>query len=307
MSTEEVKCDTQKCCPVDFSKPLAKPHVITNEEDYLKPRESNWIMEKCREFFKAKGFIEVFCQNRATILSSCESPSALCDFNLKNTKFALQQTNQMILEDMLLKDPSLPGLFTFTASYRDEKNPIPERHNHAFLMCEFEFKGDHDDLKALLLDAVKFFGFKEEPSVGKYADLCEKLGVKEIEAHEEGLLAKENPVYLITDFTEETSPFFNMKRNDDGTSQKIDVILDGWECMGTAVRSCDKEMMRKTFSTITDGEYAKELYRRFGKDRVDAELENFLAHDFFGRSGGAFGINRCVKKLQKFGLMPKFD
>ena len=110
---------------------------------------------------------------------------------------------------------------------------------------------------------------------------------------------------MITDFPEFTSPFWNMSRNTDGkTSKKIDVILGGMETIGSAERSSNPhemyenvEQMRDTFHTITDGAYANLLYDKFGKERVEAELEEFLAHDFFPRVGGGIGMTRMIAAL----------
>ena len=89
-----------------------------------------------------------------------------------------------------------------------------------------------------------------------------------------------------------------MSRNQDGkTSKKIDVILGGMETIGSAERSTDVEQMRDTFHTITDGAYAKLLFDKFGKERVEAELEEFLAHDFFPRVGGGIGMTRMIAAL----------
>ena len=55
--------------------------------------------------------------------------------------------------------------------------------------------------------------------------------------------------------------------------------------------------MRDTFHTITDGEYAKLLYDLFGKDRVEAELEEFLKLDFFPRVGGGIGMTRLISAM----------
>ena len=102
----------------------------------------------------------------------------------------------------------------------------------------------------------------------------------------------------ITDFPEFTSPFWNMSRNDDGaTSRKIDVILNGMETIGSAERSTDKEQMRDTFYTISDGGYAQIRYDKFGKERVEKELDEFLKFDFFPRSGGGIGVTRIMQAI----------
>ena len=102
---------------------------------------------------------------------------------------------------------------------------------------------------------------------------------------------------MIRDFPEFTSPFWNMARNRDGTSKKIDVIIGGMETIGSAERSTDKEQMRDTFYTISDGGYAKLIIDLFGKERVEKELEEFLSFDFFPRSGGGIGMQRLMKAL----------
>ena len=51
-----------------------------------------------------------------------------------------------------------------------------------------------------------------------------------------------------------------MKRNDEGTSNKVDVILSGHETIGSAERETDKEKMRECFNTIMDGAYKNKLY-----------------------------------------------
>ena len=88
-----------------------------------------------------------------------------------------------------------------------------------------------------------------------------------------------------------------MARNDDGTSKKIDVILGGMETIGSAERSTDKDQMRDTFYTISDGQYAQLIIDLFGKGRVEAELENFLDFDFFPRSGGGIGVTRIMQAI----------
>jgi aspartyl/asparaginyl-tRNA synthetase len=101
-------------------------------------------------------------------------------------------------------------------------------------------------------------------------------------------------------FPERTNPFWNMKRHESNPelSKKIDVILCGQETIGSAERSCDKDQMRKTFFTIEDGKYADKLFELFGRDRVMAELNEFLANDFMPRVGGGIGITRLIRAME---------
>jgi hypothetical protein len=50
--------------------------------------------------------------------------------------------------------------------------------------------------------------------------------------------------------------------------------------------------------------YAKTLYNHFGKERVDAEMNEFLAHNFITRSGGGIGITRLIRSMELENLIP---
>jgi aspartyl/asparaginyl-tRNA synthetase len=122
--------------------------------------------------------------------------------------------------------------------------------------------------------------------------------MQELTAAHETDMYEEFGSTMITDFPEFTSPFWNMSRYWDGeTSKKIDVILGGMETIGSAERSCNADHMRDTFHTITEGAYSKLLFELFGKDRVEAELEEFLKFDFFPRTGGGIGMTRMISAL----------
>ena len=88
-----------------------------------------------------------------------------------------------------------------------------------------------------------------------------------------------------------------MKQNGDNTAAKIDVILGGMETIGSAERSTNKEEMQDTFHTISDGKYAALLYDKFGHDRVEKELKEFLSHDFIPRVGGGIGLTRLIQAM----------
>ena len=93
------------------------------------------------------------------------------------------------------------------------------------------------------------------------------------------------------------------RNNETQTANKIDVILSGMETIGSAERSCDIEDMKSRFSTISGGEYAQILYDKFGRERVDGEMDEFLKHNFIVRSGGGIGVTRLISSLLKEGLM----
>jgi hypothetical protein len=64
--------------------------------------------------------------------------------------------------------------------------------------------------------------------------------------------------------------------------------------------------MRASFYEIMEGTYAQALFDRFGKERVEAELEVFFKHTFIPRSGAGIGVNRMISALKASKLMPEF-
>ena len=88
-----------------------------------------------------------------------------------------------------------------------------------------------------------------------------------------------------------------------GHAKKIDIIINGIETIGSAQRSSDPEEMRKFFYEISDGGYAKIIFDKFSKERVEEELNEFLALDFFDRSGGGIGITRLIRVMKENQLL----
>ena len=260
---------------------------LINSQDY------SFTVGRLRSFFLERGWWEVHTQNRLSILAACEDPETVAIYNYDGEVWPLPQTGQMWLEHELLAHggPNSPGYFCLSTSYRQEPNPIQGRHETIFPMFEFEMPGDIDDLKKLEIELCEYMGF---PKLDEktYEEWCLEFGTDELDNYHE----KQIDWGMITNFPEHTSPFWNMTRNEDGkTSQKIDVILNGMETIGSAQRSTDVDQMRNTFETISDGQYAELLYDLFGKERVQKELDEFLKFEFFPRVGGGIGVTRMIK------------
>ena len=268
----------------------------------IDPENFTYTTQQLRNFFLDKGFAEVHTQNRLSILAACEDPFNVATYNYAGETWPLPQTGQMWLEHELLTKPESKGFFCVSTSYRQEPNAIPGRHDIIFPMFEFEFPGDIDDLKAMEYELCDYLGFKE-PAEKTYSEWQKHYGLGaagELTAEHEEKMAVQFGTTMITDFPEFTSPFWNMSRYEDGIhSKKIDVILGGMETIGSAERSTDVDMMRDTFHTITNGEYSELLYKLFGKERVEAELEKFLSFDFFPRVGGGIGLTRMISALER--------
>ena len=265
---------------------------MINTKDY------NSLVQKLREFFLQKGFLEVPVQSRLSILAACEDPFTVEQFNWANEVWPLPQTGQMWLEYELLKTPDVPGVFCISTSYRNEPNPIPGRHETIFPMFEFESKGNMGDLIKMESELLQYLDLPL-PTLHDYEKLAKEYDVDILETeHEQKMCEQYGEATIIQHFPERTSPFWNMRHKGDGIFNKVDVILYGQETIGSAERATDKVEMRQMFETISDGGYKEKLYDLFGKDRVEKELDEYFDNEFFPRFGGGIGITRLIRALK---------
>lgn len=266
--------------------------------------EYNEITRKLRTFFQEeKGFIEVPSQARTSILAACEDPKTIACYDLNGTPWPLPQTGQMWLEYELLTNPSWPGVFCISTSYRDEPNIIEGRHQRIFPLFEFESHGSFQSLQKLEKELLLFLGF-EAPHSLEYETACTRYGAQTIEADLEARMCKEiSNIISLEKFPHRTHPFWNMKHDANGIYNKIDVILYNMETIGSAERSCNIEEMRNDFHTISDGGYARILFDKFGQERVMKELDEYLSLDMFPRFGGGIGVTRLAHAMRQAGLL----
>ena len=285
----------------------------------IDPHEYTQVVKSLREFFDSKSFLEVHTQNRLSILAACEDPTTVATYEYQGQIWPLPQTGQMWLEYELLTKPDLEGCYCVSTSYRQEQNPLPGRHDVIFPMFEFEAHGDFEDLLQLENDLCKHLGFKskternmytEDFPGGFYQSVLAKYTGPELDAdHEEELYKEYGDVFFLTHFPESTSPFWNMKlgeldvKKDKKLANKCDVIMGGMETIGSAERGTDVEEMREQFYTISEGGYAELLFNLFGKERVEEELNEFLAHDFIPRFGGGIGVTRMISAMKRANLL----
>ncbi|MBI4121048.1 MAG: transposase [Parcubacteria group bacterium] len=275
--------------------------------DIIPPVEYSKVAARLRAFFSGElGFVESSTQQRMrpplARLAACENPASIMPVTFLGKTLPLPQTGQMWLERDLLTDPSLPGLFCITTSYRNEDDPQPGRHNLIFPMFEFETHGGIDRLRKILTDLVLFLGWHDVTEVD-YESAAESYRVTEIGDREEKWLYEEcGGAVLLSRFPEHTSPFWNMKRGRDGKAEKIDVLMP-IETIGSAERSCDPHDMWTRFHTITDGKYAQTLFEKFGEKETLDELRYFLSLKFFPRCGGGIGMTRLVQALKLRGKL----
>lgn len=284
---------------------------VKESKQVINSQKFNKVVNKLRSFFLDKGFIEVHTQSRLSILAACEDPSTITTFNYNGEVWPLPQTGQMWLEYEMLQNPENPGYFCLSTSYRNEPNPVPGRHDLIFPMFEFEIKGGIQELDKMEKELLEYLGYKITPEMfsypsDDYINLTEEYKSFMLEhEHEQQIYKKHGSVFFLKNFPSYTSPFWNMKSNNDDPrfSNKIDVILSGMETIGSAERSCDPNEMRNSFYSISNGMYANTLFNHFGKERVEKELNEFLSHKFFKRSGGGIGMTRLIRSMETEGLI----
>jgi len=259
----------------------------------------NELVQKMRTFFQSKGFKEVPTQSRLSILAACENPHSITTFNYQGEVWPLPQTGQMWLEYELLKNPEWNGVYCISTSYRQEKDPIPGRHELIFPMFEFESKGGMKEMIKLESELLDYLGF-DKPVEVNYDDVCKEYGGVPIleNEHETRMWEEKGSVVSLQNFPYRTNPFWNMRESENRIFNKVDVILYGQETIGSAERSSNVEEMRNNFYTIENGGYSAKLFELFGKERVEKELEEFLSHDFFPRFGGGIGMTRLARAYQ---------
>lgn len=282
--------------------------MINNYRGVEDIRAFSTVANKMRQFCLDKGFVEVHTQDRLSILAACEDPTTVATYNYMGEVWPLPQTGQMWLEYELLKNPDLPGVFCVSTSYRNEPNPVPGRHKLIFPMFEFELKGSIEELKTFETEMLEYLGFgaRDNYVYKTYDELKDFYKTEELTHEDENKMQQDfGPVVFCTNFPTYTSPFWNMKRNGDTHAHKIDVIMHGHETIGSAERSSNVEEMRESFYTISDGKYAEKLFELFGKERVEAELNDFLSLEFFPRVGGGIGMTRMINAFEKQGLLTK--
>ena len=272
----------------------------------INPEKFTEATTQLRSFFSAKGFQEVHTQNRLSILAACEDPTTVATYEYGGEVWPLPQTGQMWLEYELLNNPAVPGFFCVSTSYRAEKEIVEGRHDVIFPMFEFEMPGDIHDLEKMEKELCEHMGFGSQHGIvdKNYLEWCEMFQTEELTHEHENAMAEswQGRVCMIKNFPNYTSPFWNMKQNGDGTAAKIDVIISGQETIGSAERSSDTDEMMTMFHEISDGMYADLLYDLFGKQRVDKELDEFLALDFVPRVGGGIGITRLLTAMNDYDI-----
>ena len=289
------------------SSPKVSEKIVLDNPLPVNAHDFDYVSVQLRDFFKNKGFIETHTQNQLSILTGTEYPWTVTRYKFNNQVWPLPQTGQLNLEHEILNNSSFPGCFCFSTSYRQEPDPIPDRHDLIFPMFEFEMRGDISDLIILEKELLEHLGYATEKfTEGKYTDITEKYKTETIDhVHETQLYEEYGPTYFLTNFPEHTSPYWNIKRNPEtNNANKVNIILSGQETISSGEREICPDAMRDRFDTISKGEYKQKIYDLFGKERTELELNGYLEQDFIERSGAGIGLTRLIRSMNMEGLIP---
>jgi aspartyl/asparaginyl-tRNA synthetase len=275
--------------------------------DFVDPFEYSEAIQKVREYYYANNLVEVDTQTRRSILAACEDPSTITKYEYEGQIWPLPQTGQMWLEHERMTYPDVPGFFCETTSYRQEPNPVPGRHNKQFKMSEAEINGGLEELIKFQEGLLTHLGYDPKKFVRvDYEEMCKKYNTTTIEHEHELMLYRDyGPTVWLCRFPERANSFWNMKRDKDQYSLKVDVIMSGQETIGSAERSCNVDEMRHDFYRNSGGMYAKTLFNHFGKQRVEDELHKYFEHKFYQRSGYGMGMTRLIRSMKMEGLLGK--
>tara|TARA_Y100000310_G_scaffold345330_1_gene463841 strand:- start:1906 stop:2805 length:900 start_codon:yes stop_codon:yes gene_type:complete len=273
---------------------------------------------KLHRFFRSRCFTETYAQNHLDTLSACENPYNVATHQYLGETWPLRQTNQMALEEYLMsmtpeQIEKTNGLYCFTTSYRQERKEdiVKGRHFAIFPMIEFEIpRADVNELISFEKDLIRSLGYEGEMKEINYEDACAMYDVDELTHVEEDHMCKNiAPVIFLKYFPERSQPYWNMKRDPSNPlyAFKVDVLLlgteGGMETIGSAEREVNIEFMRHGFNTVSDGMYAKTMYEKFGKERVDNELDRYLNLPMMKRSGAGIGGTRLLNFMRHFNLL----
>lgn len=272
----------------------------------INPYHYDKLIKKCREFLQSRHVVECYLNNRQSILSACESPQSVVPFSYRGLSYALPQTSQLWLELVILSESQsqTDWFYNVTTSFRNEENPVKGRHDVIFNMLEIEGPVDFDQMIEFQKDFLQWLGFGDKQNYVEvdYMDMCQKYGVDELTHEHEYLMGEEYGRVVFLKYFPEEESFWNMKRCGGKLVKKVDVLLGSpnvktMEVIGSGERSIDVEQMRQSFLSQTNGEYSQLLYDKFGQERVNQELDEYLSLPMFTRSGMGIGLTRLMSVM----------
>ena len=246
------------------------------------------VIYKIRFFFKEKGFIEVFTQNNFSVIEPMTNSEL---FTQHSPEIYYPQTKQIQLDQFLLENPQESGFFSI--SYQFQENTL-------YPFIEFT---SNDNIRQFYTEFFNYMGLNQSVSENEYDDIC---NFYEINTLTDDIFSRINQDYgtisCIDNFPERVTSSWNIQWNDtESHYYKNMILINGINIMNLFEKSCNTVKMYNMFHT--DNIYLQQLYQRFGEDRVENELNEFLQKDFLPRIGGTIDITKIISIFFLFNLI----
>lgn len=297
--TEREKVEKNKSldCIINLDHLKFEKNVFKTNKQY------HYVINAVKFFFLEKGFYECFTENMLSMFSVCD-PFNVKIYECDKQKFTFIQTNQICLDEELLKNPSVSGFFCITNVYKkDSLSTYP--------ILEFILNGNINSLEVLEKELLNYLEYHQVSkcveqdysyiSKKKNADvICLSDDIKQ-KIHE-----KFGTVFFLKNYPEYANTHWNIKKNQNNTYNKITVILSGQEVIESYENDTDKKQIFETFTTMQNGTYNKKLYELFGEKYVNETLNNYLSNTFITRSSGKIYINELIISMLQEGLIPEY-
>jgi hypothetical protein len=235
-------------------------------------KKYSFIINTLRNFFNKQNFVEIYTQNKLTLLSACNEYKLMCTFNYGGYVWPLPQSSVILMYYDLLINPELPGIYTLCTSYKNDQNYTKSMSDN-FLQADivsplFECItfGNYVDMYNTIIDLLTELGFNNSKyKFIKYADVAKKKGVKIVSYNDElGISTDADIVFL------EYIPTLKW-----GMKQTSKVIVNKLEILSFSEHMKEPRDIIESFLTVDNGQLSEFLYSQFSKERIEDELYKF--------------------------------
>jgi hypothetical protein len=229
----------------------------------------NTVIHLLRQFLDKLNFIELFTQNKLSILTICDDPKAMCTFNYGGYVWPLPQSSIIWLEYELLKNQELKGIYTACTTYKNDPNYTKKMSENVFeadiVTPKFEFVtfGEYSDIIVLVVNLLQDLGFLDKYTFVNYSQVAKRRGSVDLNVDDVA------PTKVVT-FVEYTP----VKKW--GMKYTSKVYISQKEILTFAEHLTDSNELLETFLTLDNGHLSDYLYSQFSKERVDDELFKFI-------------------------------
>lgn len=229
----------------------------------------NTVIHLLRQFLDKLNFIELFTQNKLSILTICDDPKAMCTFNYGGYIWPLPQSSVIWLEYELLKNSDLIGIYTVCTTYKNDPNYTKKNSENVFeadiVTPKFEFVtfGQYSDIIVIVVNLLQDLGFITKYTFTNYNQVAKRRGSEDLSVDD---IAPTKDVTFV-----EHVPVQKW-----GMKYTSKVYINQKEILTFAEHLTDSNELLETFLTLDNGHLSDYLYAQFSKERVDDELFKFI-------------------------------